>query len=483
MKALFKQSAGRRALGAGLAVIIALLLPPAASAQTTSFTATGYVNAVLSPGIVCVNGLGQVLVRGIVHTARVQGTDARVTGQAFISGDGNYNADGTSYWQGPAYLQVGTWDAAGTNFTPTGGMWEATWSGVMQTNYDLQLSIAGYGSGGSIDGWRVAETLIRTNASAPTDTNAPYLYTGTIKPPPLNTNAVLNNFNGPLGCWDQYGSGRFFPTNQQLTAVGSFARTHTASFMDTFLDGGPCQNWTVPEGRTLEWRVDLVSLDENATNMATFLVGTVEYGKYMFGKSRDFVALGKWPTLNGGSSVLACDRVQIRNTNVILALVVTRASPNNVVRARVLDKADPNLVLYQCSFLDTPLADPTLNSNQFWALTGMKVVDVAPDVAEAPYTSFNVYLGLFQYTDGSQPAPKVVFDNLELWTSEVPGVGIERMVRLSWPASASLNYKVEGAPTPQGPWLPVQELALPGIQTQTVPLSGPAQFFRLVQLP
>ena len=59
----------------------ALLLPMTTSAQTTPFTATGWVNALLSPGITCTNALGQVLVRGLVQTARVQGTDARVTGQ------------------------------------------------------------------------------------------------------------------------------------------------------------------------------------------------------------------------------------------------------------------------------------------------------------------------------------------------------------------------------------------------------------------
>ena len=42
-----------------------------------------------------------------------------------------------------AYLQVGTWDVAGTNFTPTGGMWASSYRGLMQTNYDLQLTIAG----------------------------------------------------------------------------------------------------------------------------------------------------------------------------------------------------------------------------------------------------------------------------------------------------------------------------------------------------
>ena len=90
---------------------------------------------------------------------------------------------------------------------------------------------------------------------------------------------------------------------------------------------------------------------------------------------------------------------------------------------------------------------------------------------------------MFQYTDGTQPAPTAIFDNLELRTSEIPPVGIERAVRLRWPASATINYAVEGAPTLQGPWLPVQELPLPGMQQTTVPASEAAQIFRLRQAP
>jgi hypothetical protein len=52
-------------------------------------------------------------------------------------------------------------------------------------------------------------------------------------------------------------------------------------------------------------------------------------------------------------------------------------------------------------------------------------------------------------------------------------------VRLSWPASATLNYAIEGAPTVQGPWLPVQDTAVPGMNQMTAPASELMQFFRL----
>ena len=392
----------------------ALLLPIAASAQTTPFTATGWINGVQSPGIICTNALGQVLYRGVVHTARVQATDPRVTGQVLIISDGAYNADGTVNMQGPCYLQVGTWDAAGTNFTPTGGLWELPWHGLMQTNYSAQVSIAGCGSGGAIDGWRLEMTLTRAAAAGPIDPAVPYLYNGT----------------------------------------------------------------------TREWRVDLVSLSDNATNMADLVVSTASAAGYGFFTGRDFAYLLKWSS-SGAYSILWCETnaLPLPNKNVVLALALTYEQPNLVIRARVLDKADPNTVLFEHSVVDTPASEPSLTAAQFKALTGIDWSDLLTDAAEAPPTSLlGTCLGLAQNTDGHQPVPTAVFANFELWTYEVPPVSIARAVQLTWPAPAGV-YAVEGAPTVQGPWLPVQDQAIPGFQTVTVPANSPAQFFRLQQAP
>jgi hypothetical protein len=464
--------------------VCALLLPTAASAQTTSFTATGWVDAVLSPGIVCTNALGQVLIRGTVHTQRIQSTDARVTGQLLSIGDASYNADGTANVQGTAYLQVGTWDA-NTNFTATGGMWEGIWSGVMQTNYDLQLSIAGYGSGGTIDGWRLAETLIRTNASALIDTNVPCLYTGTVKPPPVSTDQVVDNFDNNLLSWGIWGWGTAKETNQMLTLRGYYPGVHTRSLLgESSVGVYPGRFWTVPSGMTFEWSVDLVSLDASATNLVALAVGSDSGGKYFFYFGHDLAFLAKWSTSDSGrASVFTTERVQVRTTNVVLALALTPVSSGVVVAGRVLDKADPSSVLYQCSFFDTPLADPTINSNQFQALTGMSVVTLGLDPgATNSLVGADVWLFLGQYTDGTQPAVVAVFDNVELRTYEVPTVSVQRAVQVTWPDPTGV-YVLEAAPTVQGPFLPAQELALPGIQNLTVPASGPAQFFRVLKRP
>jgi hypothetical protein len=46
-----------------------------------------------------------------------------------------------------------------------------------------------------------------------------------------------------------------------------------------------------------------------------------------------------------------------------------------------------------------------------------------------------------------------------------------------------MNYAVEAAPTVLGPYAPVDDLTLPGFEQMTIPMSGPARFFRLRQAP
>ena len=60
------------------------------------------------------------------------------------------------------------------------------------------------------------------------------------------------------------------------------------------------------------------------------------------------------------------EKAVIKNTNVVLSLALTRVNTNVVLTARVLDKDNQEAVLYQRSVVDTPQADPTLTSAEFW---------------------------------------------------------------------------------------------------------------------
>jgi hypothetical protein len=46
-----------------------------------------------------------------------------------------------------------------------------------------------------------------------------------------------------------------------------------------------------------------------------------------------------------------------------------------------------------------------------------------------------------------------------------------------------MNFTVEGGPTVQGPWLPVIDVAMPGLQQTTVPANDLMKFFQLRQAP
>jgi hypothetical protein len=230
--------------------------------------------------------------------------------------------------------------------------------------------------------------------------------------------------------------------------------------------------------------VDLVNLDDNGTNSAQFAVGDGSAPGYNFVISREAAALFKWSS-RVVNSAFWYERLPLPllNRNVILSLAVTRMNPDLIVTARVLDKADPTTVLFAHSVVDTPSSDPTLDRSQYEAVAGVDLQDLVPDAAERPPTTFCVYLGVSQITDGKQPTPTATFANLEMLTYEVPPLSIARAVQLTWPAAGGVNYTVEGAPTVQGPWLPVQPAAMPGMRQMNLPLSGPGQFFRLVEAP
>jgi hypothetical protein len=486
MKLLLHQLAGRRAFGSArptLATILLLAALPVAAADTP-YTATGWVIGVPVPGIWCTNALGQVGFRGNAHLARVVGSDERLTGRRTIFVDGAAQADGSSIIYGPVYHEVGTWDAAGTNFTPTGGMWENSYRGTMGTDGSLQLHIVGTGSGGTIDGLRLDETLTRV-AGPPLDPTIPYQYTGTIKPPPVNTNLVLDDFSGPAVGWQIYGAGSYSYTrpNAVLVVNGYWPGVITRALIDSYTFGGPSTLWTVADGQTLETRVDLVNLNARAT-AAFFVLGNAG-GLYAILKGHDFVSLHKWSTSLpwGPITMFRFQKVQIPDSNVVLALALKKTGANVEVTARVLDKSNTNSVLYVDGFTDTPNADPALTSAEFLNLSGMQL-SLSPDLPGAPLTTAGGVVGVFQYNpDGQQPAAIAIYDNLQLSKYEIPPLGIQRAMRLTWPAPAAVNWAVVGAPTVQGPYTPVQDPVLPGLQQMTVPASELMQFFRLRQAP
>jgi hypothetical protein len=127
--------------------------------------------------------------------------------------------------------------------------------------------------------------------------------------------------------------------------------------------------------------------------------------------------------------------------------------------------------------------DASLTKAQFVALTGITTMNLAPDPGAPILSGSGGGVSVSLFPDDHQPPVCATWDNFALQMQEVPPIAIGRSVRLTWPAPAGVNYGVEAAPTVQGPWLPVQELEMPGLQKLDVPQTKQAEFFRLRQTP
>jgi hypothetical protein len=486
MKASRPQSTGGRACGSGtLAATASLLLAtlPLAAADPPTITGTGYLVGVPVPGILCTNTAGQVSLKGNVHVLMVQADDPRATGRFQASMDLAYQADGTALFGGAAYQEVGTWDVAdpaNPKFTPSGGLWHCNYHGVAQPDGSDVITLTGYGVGGAIDGLQLEETITK-GPGAPFDPPVPYLGSGTIKPAPVDTRVVLEDFddNRLSGLWTRMssnGQGTISKTNQQFTVRGYWPGVRTASVFDSWAKGWISKTWTVADGQTLEWRVDLVRMSESASMVYLAPSSWSAVQAYVLAVGHGFAGIIK---VTSSPHVLCGDQTTIKNTNVVLSLAMTRVQTNLVLTARVLDKDNQLAVLYQRSVVDTPQVDPSLTTAEVEAMTGMHLFFSSDPRGSPLFSGDALNLEVFQYNDGTKPAADVTFDNLELRAYEVPPVSIERAVRLTWPASPTVDFAVEGSPTVQGPWLPLIDQSLTGRKQMTIPANGDMQFFRL----
>ena len=260
----------------------------------------------------------------------------------------------------------------------------------------------------------------RTSSVAHLYVMAPGLLTNTV---------VLDNFDdNRVTGWTWSGSGTPFPlleTNQQFSVHGYWPGMTTWNMSDTFAVGYLGGSWSLKVGQTLEWRVDLTGMDEHASAACLELVNAADDGAYVFSKGRDFIHLSKVSFPGGAPNFghFVHDMTLIQNSNAVLALALTRATPDLILTLRILDKANHNAVLYERSVVDTSNVDRTLTHAELDAASGMHL-NAGTDIQAPPWTSFFlVGLLVWQYNyDGHQPAADATFDNLELWTYKVPTI-------------------------------------------------------------
>ncbi len=239
-----------------------------------------------------------------------------------------------------------------------------------------------------------------------------------MRPALVTTNVVLDNFddNKPIGWNSGGGQVKLTETNQQFTVHGFWPGIRTVDLIDTVAYGYLSRASSVLNGQTLEWRVDLVGMNEHAT--AAVIELWAGSGAYVFFKGRDFIHVCKF-SQSTGHAHLVHEMALIKNTNVVLALALTRVHPNVIITVRVLDKAKGNAVLYERSIVDTPNADRTLTPAEMNAASGMHL-NTGNDVGPPFLSVSDVMLDVWQYNDGMKLAAEATFDNLERWTSLIP---------------------------------------------------------------
>ncbi|MHB9007047.1 MAG: hypothetical protein ACYDC1_08945 [Limisphaerales bacterium] len=260
------------------------------------------------------------------------------------------------------------------------------YAGVAQADGSDLINLTGYGVGGTIDGLRLEETITK-GPSQPSDPPVPYHGTGTIKDPPVNTRVVLDDFEDGIlkPQWVPWSSGTIDPAeaNGQLEVRGVWNRPVN----DVVVDHAGMywvENWSVPEGQTVEWRAEVLGMNQDASYLG-FGAGTGQTRFYQLQLASDSVSLYRW-TATGGNVLLFSDPAIVRQTNIVLCFALTRHQSQAVVTIRVADRTVPGTVLYERNYLDV---SPFLSGNNA-ALGVAPKPELQASDASASYDNFEL---------------------------------------------------------------------------------------------
>jgi len=166
------------------------------------------------------------------------------------------------------------------------------------------------------------------------------------------------------------------------------------------------ETFELVEGRTLEYRVDLVS-GQGADSFAVLAfipqaTGANSLAGYGIAKSETDLLITK-----GINKYFFNENVTppVKNQNVTLALNLEVRSGNVIIRGQVLDRDAGNAVLWEKTFIDTPAAD---------------VLADGTDSPPAPFINMVGNFVLYLYADGGKNPDgyQVVFDNAQVFVAD-----------------------------------------------------------------
>lgn len=288
-----------------------------------------------------------------------------------------------------------------------------------------------------------------------------------------------DDFSNPSG-WSIAGCQTDY-ANQQCALFGQFGPTPTGNPTGTygFASHGIPTSGGLPDGETLEARVDLVSANQPEIwgDLGFMTPGGNDYHLLL---DEDEVGLLKGTS--GLATFLFWTNTPTKAKDVTLVLSMKRIASDLKIDIRVLDKKNGYQTLFHREYTDTPDSDTALPSG---TVKGFLSV---PDPAGTPGPILkappNVLLGLpwanpLSATDG---AARVIYDNLEVWQYATPQLSIQNAVVLSWPATP-VGFVLETSADPDsGPWGSVSD---PWVRTNatrvevSVPASGASKYYRL----
>ncbi len=166
------------------------------------------------------------------------------------------------------------------------------------------------------------------------------------------------------------------------------------------------ETFELVEGRTLEYRVDLVSgQGPDSFAVLAFIpqaTGANSLGGYGIAKSETDLLITK-----GINKYFFNENVQptLKNQNVTLVLNLEVRSGNVIIRGQVLDRDAANAVIWEKTFVDTPAAD---------------VMADGTDNPPAPFVNMVGNFVLYLYADGGKDPNgyQVVYDNAQVFVAD-----------------------------------------------------------------
>ena len=290
---------------------------------------------------------------------------------------------------------------------------------------------------------------------------------------------ILDDFSDPVKSEQIWNGSVWFGTGDQLVTNGQ-VRISITPFGDHGFSGlDSVRTFTLREGRTLEFRTDLVSSSgDGAVARLGFFFTDVEAG-YVFNLDQDTISLLKRE--NPFQLFLLTNDVPIDVTNVKLVVSMTGVQTNVLVQLKILDNERPGRVVYATDLWDTPNRDP---------------MQVGTDDPPGNFLgrAGKFYLGVYHDNVGwldpvveipSHDEAEVVFDNAEvLEYDSVWMAPSSTAVLLSWPENTAEEQIVVGASSlaSNAVWAPWPEPIFKrfGELCLAVPTAATQQFFKLV---